>query len=416
MPTVESDVLVVGGSIAGNFLASLIAKPGRSVHVIEAHAVVGRPVECAGIVSSKILTIMPVPRRAIVNRIRAARVVVPHRGSALIMTREAPVVLDREVLDAHFHVLAERRGVTYHLGERAMRIMVERERVVVQTTKRVFHARLVVGCDGAHSMVARSQGISNAYMTGKQATVNALPVDLPAFPSPNTCELSFHPAWHDFFGWVVPAGGTTFRVGIVATRGVAKAFASFLASRFGTAASRVAHGAIMTGGTVPIGLPKPCAFHRVLLLGDAACHVKASTGGGLVMLGLAARVAAGAIDRAFNSDNFTRSFFTKHYQRPCMRRIGMTLKVHYIVHLALQALTREDLAALIEMATHPRVRHALQRVADMDFPLPFLVRMLSVRSFYTWLARFARRNAWLVLAAIDALVRSGERAPSKPST
>ncbi|MHA1512071.1 MAG: NAD(P)-binding protein, partial [Promethearchaeota archaeon] len=55
----EIDVCIIGGSIAGNYLACLLAEQNVKCCVIEEHEILGLPFQCAGIISQKILNLAP---------------------------------------------------------------------------------------------------------------------------------------------------------------------------------------------------------------------------------------------------------------------------------------------------------------------------------------------------------------------
>jgi digeranylgeranylglycerophospholipid reductase len=406
-------VLVVGGSIAGNFLASLLAGHGIIVHVIEAHGTIGLPMKCAGIVSSKILDLMHVPPGLILNRISSARIRSARNAgeSIVIRIKDQPVVLDRIGFDRHFMQVAVKRGAVYHAGERVTRIEHHDDKVIVFSTGGMYEAKVLAGCDGAHSIVARDAGIVHDFITGKQAIITfhdatrhegggqANPVH-PGIADPSSCELHFDPSWNDLFAWVIPAGsgaGMVARVGLASRQHVSTLFESFFQQQFGCPVSEATPRGIVekiqfTGGTIPVGLPVPCAFDRTILVGDAACQVKASTGGGIVMLAIAARIAARAILTSFDSMNFSRAFFVKHYQVPFFKRVRGNLKMHLAVHAAIKHFTGKDFKTLFFLASQPNIHRALLTIADMDFPARFIIQILGEPRFYGWLAGFVLRD------------------------
>ena len=59
------------------------------------------------------------------------------------------------------------------------------------------------------------------------------------------------------------------------------------------------------GGIIPIDIKNKVAFDNILLVGDSACQVKATTGGGIIMLLIANKYAANCILKCFKNNNFT---------------------------------------------------------------------------------------------------------------
>ncbi|MHA1714159.1 MAG: NAD(P)/FAD-dependent oxidoreductase, partial [Promethearchaeota archaeon] len=227
------DVCIIGGSIAGNLIASLIASENVDIHVFEEHKNVGLPMECAGIVSSKIMDLIKIPANLILNSVEKAKFFDPHGEQITVKARDRPIILDRVGLDRHFYEIAKSGGVIYHLGEKVMGIERNKKYVTIKSNKGIYMAKLVVGCDGARSLVARYNGIKHDTIIGKQFIVK-LPVDLVKrnMIESDACELHFDTRWTDLFGWVVPEGLNSFRIGIAAKKHVAKIFKTFITKRF----------------------------------------------------------------------------------------------------------------------------------------------------------------------------------------
>ena len=400
---IECDVLIIGASISGNLLATYISNLDLDVHVLEEHKRIGKPMECAGIVSSKILTIMHVPTSCIMNQVSEAKIRIKGQQPLFIHTKDNPIVLDRVELDNYYAKIAQERGVKYHLQERAMRISrADGSYTITTSNGRMFKPKLLVGCDGMGSIVAKYFGITHGFITGKQLIFQVVDGDILALPETNQCELFFDQKWNDLFGWVIPTSEEkTFRVGLATRKKVSKRFELFMRSRFGKRLGKfIKNGKVRiirtTGGTVPIGLPNNCAFDRCLVIGDAACQVKASTAGGIVMLAIATKHAARAVRASFSKRNFSKEFLRKWYQKPFFKETLLTLRIHLVVHEALKRMGLQDYKLLFSLGRDPRIKKALERMGDMDFPLPFLIRMLGMPRFYRWVVQFLTRDAFLV--------------------
>ncbi|MEX2729987.1 MAG: hypothetical protein Q6353_022285, partial [Candidatus Sigynarchaeum springense] len=268
----------------------------------------------------------------------------------------------------------------------------------------------LAGCDGAHSIVARQSGIVHGFITGKQALI-APPHGGNKFTLDSSiCELHFDPSWNDLFGWVIPAGNTGLRVGIATRTRVAKRFDAMFGRRFGCSIDEARKRGLIgdvsfTGGTIPVGLPTTCALERIVLVGDAACQVKASTGGGIVMLAIAARLAANAILHAFETGDFSRKFLVKHYQKPFFKRARSSLKMHMAIHEAIKHFTDADFSRLFDLANRPSIKRELARTADMDFPVRFILRILGEPGFYWWVVSFLLRDYHVLRDVLGTLLR-----------
>ena len=63
-------ISIIGGGPAGNYLAGLLAKNGEGVCVYEEHDEIGKPVQCAGIVTSELDKFVEVKKEFLVNKAR----------------------------------------------------------------------------------------------------------------------------------------------------------------------------------------------------------------------------------------------------------------------------------------------------------------------------------------------------------
>ncbi|MFX0103247.1 MAG: geranylgeranyl reductase family protein [Candidatus Hodarchaeota archaeon] len=408
----SSDIIIIGASIAGNYLAYLLKDSGLNIRVFEEHKSVGQPLECAGIVSSKLSKIMRVPNHLVLNRVSSAKIFGPVGKSISMRTKDKPLVIDRVGLDKHYYKKAREGGVIYHLGEKVIDIKDDKDHVLVKTKGGLFKASMIVGCDGANSLVAHKKGIKNELLVGKQVIVEVNMENNPHGLSTDECELHFNPRWNNLFGWVIPIEKNKFRIGLASRKNVSRHFKDFIQDRFKDTIDNIEGKDFKvintTGGTLPVGLLKNAAFNRMILLGDSCCQVKATTGGGVVMLAIAAKYAANTIIAAFKRRNFSKAFLLKHYQGKCRDTIGFTLKIHYVIHLGLRVLNRSDFTFLFSLAHHPAIKKKLMQSADMDFPLAFLLKILLYPKFYAWLSKFLIRNLSVLKKTLIVLLGNKE--------
>ena len=172
MSAVESDVLVVGGSLAGCATAVLLARQGLSVTVLEQHrdpAFYKRA--CTHFVQACAVPVLD--RLGLTEQLEAAGAVPNHFG---IWTRygwvRPPATephgynLRRSVLDPMVRELAcGTSGVEMRLGVKVAGVLRDGGRVVgVRTSDdEELRARLVVGADGRHSKLARAAGVKEKH-------------------------------------------------------------------------------------------------------------------------------------------------------------------------------------------------------------------------------------------------------------
>ncbi len=389
----DADIIIVGGNIAGNYLASLLAKQGVRVLVLEEHPKeqIGQPVHCTGIISQKIIHLVSFPQDIILNRVKGVAIYSPS-GKHIVMgsQRESPVVIDRARFDRHFYEVAAAEGAEYITGAHVRDIKRTSKGVKVYSNQKIYEGNVVVGADGPQSIIAKHFGIHNNIIYGVQARVRM------DYPNDRT-DLHFHPYWRDLFAWIVPEGNGICRVGLATKTNPKLCFKYFLHKQ-GISPSQFVS---THGGLIPIGFLGQQSFSRAILIGDAACQVKATTGGGIVMLVSAAQIAARALVKAVEAGQYSAAFLQQEYQIPCEESIGRELKIHYLIHSFLRRLGPTDWDRLIELIDTSDVKNLFSIYGDMDFPKTFLFKLLGNARIFAEILNLLGKN----LAILRDLVK-----------
>ena len=158
------------------------------------------------------------------------------------------------------------------------------------------------------------------------------------------------------------------------------------------------------GGIIPYGYMNNIAFDNVLLLGDAAGQVKATTGGGIVMLLIASKYAARGIRKCFDLNCFSKKFIKRHYEKPCNAEIGKQLKIHYALRKAFENFTNNDFENLFQIAKTHKIEQIISLYGDMDFPKSLMFKLLKNLEIIKFLIRFIRKRPLLFLKLIKNVI------------
>ncbi len=142
------------------------------------------------------------------------------------------------------------------------------------------------------------------------------------------------------------------------------------------------------------------AFENVLLLGDSACQVKATTGGGIVMLLTAAKYAAYCIKKCFEHNNFSKRIIKKYYESPCKIHIGKELKIHYLIRAILEKCTEKDFLKIFKIIKTSRIENLIFIYGDMDFPRAFIFKIIRTPVFIPFLIKFLIKNPEILMKTI----------------
>ena len=392
------DVAIIGASISGNYLAYLLSNLNLKVVVIEEHKEIGLPFQCAGIVSKKLNQLIDLPKKIVLNRVKIAKIVSPSGRYIRLSGEEQPYIIDRVALDKLFYdKIKTNNNINYYLGEKFISfnyILENRKKIVIiETSKRKLKAKMLIGCDGPLSSVSKLVGIKNKVIYASQVRIKS------NFDQ-NEALMWFDPRWKELFGWIVPEGNEIYRVGLASAENIARNFQIFLKKIDFNFKDKLDQ----QGGTIPYGIMNKSAFDNILLVGDSAGQVKATTGGGIVMLLTAVKYAAFCIKSCFKNNNFSKKFIKKYYEGPCLATIGKQLKVHYLIRTFLENLTTGDFDTLFQIVKTNKIEKLISFYGDMDFPKDMVIKLLKNLMFIKFLIKILKNNPLIVIKILRTFI------------
>jgi geranylgeranyl reductase family protein len=308
------DVAVVGAGPAGLRTAQLLAEAGLEVTVLEEHSEVGRPVQCAGLLSNRVFDLLG-EEFAVLNRVGGARI---HAPSGRILSFDAgrprANVVDRVAFDQHLAHQAIAAGANLALQSRVLEARASHSGCSLQVrdlaqdgvTTEELVCRAIVGADGPSSLVRRSMGFSRPR---HKLIAYQIAFTIPDAIDTDAVDLfAGRDVAPGFFAWVVPQGEHSGLVGLASEPGgmppkarLDALMASEPFRRLCPSVQPTAHHA----GAIPIGpLHRPVA-DRVVLVGDAAAQAKATSGGGVYPGLVAAKHASAALVRGLENGDLS---------------------------------------------------------------------------------------------------------------
>jgi menaquinone-9 beta-reductase len=273
-------------------------------------------------------------------------------------------VVPRVVFDAELAGAAVARGARLH-RHRVRRLEVRADRVVVDD---VAAARVVIGADGANSVVRRLLGAPEAHPSTVAVAVRGY---APVTRDPDALVIEFARGPHPAYAWSfpLPGGGANVGYGVFDRRG-ARSRTDLLAALRALLPGQEPDPATVRGHHLPLSTgPRHQPDGRVLLAGDAAALVNPLTGEGIfdalasgALAGRAALLgpAAGAAHRAA----MDRAFRRHHAHAGLLARL---LRHPRFLDAAVVAAARRqsvfDAAVDLGLGRGTAPAHALARVA-----------------------------------------------------
>jgi geranylgeranyl reductase family protein len=369
----EVDVLVVGAGPAGSTVAARLAKAGHSVRLVEEHPKVGYPVQCAGLVSQRVLDLAgstSFVRKPVVG----ANVFGPSLES-ISFRADSPraFVIDRAGLDIYLADRAAKAGAEVRTQTRFNSVEdAPADRLTVHFrgpdgSPEELRTRLVIGADGVASAVARAFRL--------RRPVEVLPAFEAEFPEspgdPDTVEVYLgRRIAPGLFGWWIPDGAGGARVGVAADADGTPArvyfdrLVEFLSRRFGRRLES-ATAYIVSG--IPIGaLPRTHA-RRALLVGDAAAQVKPLSGGGIFTGMRCAEIAADVANEAFARGDLSEGALAE-YDRRWRAELGEEFRRALYLRRLFTRLSDEELDRVVHALKGAHLAATIVAFGDIDFP------------------------------------------------
>lgn len=367
----EYDAVVVGGGPAGLTFAAEASSRLR-VLLIEENFEFGKPVQCSGLVSPRVIEMSGLPDWH--NVIRAVEFVSPG-GNRLSLRGDEPkgYVIDRSALDVHLAEGATRKGTETVLG--ASFTTARRTEGGIDISfrergeERHVTSRLLVGADGVSSTVGRIFGLTKFREIVSCVQTDAVTGEM---DSGDAVNLFFgRDIAPGFFAWSIPAGGFS-RIGIGISSGDRPATHYFekLLQMLG-----VRRTLNVTAGPIPVGNRGRLVDDNIIILGDAAGQVKPISGGGIFTGMAAAKIAAEVASSAFVSNDFSRKSLSR-YESRWKKGVGKELERAALVRRIFLQMTDEKLDLLFRVLDESSIKDVMA-TGDIDFPTELSPMLLS---------------------------------------
>lgn len=373
----DYDVLVIGAGPVGGHVAGVVAARGYRVGIVEEHREVGEPVQCGGLITPRVFDIVP-GRETIVNEVRGAEIFSPKgRRIRIDAHRTEAVVVDRAKFDRAIVAHAIKRGARTLLGTKALagrhadggvEVLVDRDGRNQNLT-----AKIVIGADGVQSVVAKWFHILRPkyVLPGFECEMTGVEGD-PAF-----VKLFVGNALAPgFFGWIIPAGDGRGRVGLCLKEGNAYAYYERML-REGPAKAFVknAQPLLYIAGGIPVGFPRRTFADNVMIVGDAACQVKGTSGGGIYSGLRCAALCADTALEALELDDFSAKQMRK-YHKAWSRSVGKELRKDLAIFESYASLKDAQFEDIFELFDNPAMIALIEAFGDIDFPSKLGWRLL----------------------------------------
>jgi digeranylgeranylglycerophospholipid reductase len=380
----DHDSLIIGGGPAGLLAASEIASRGHDVLVAEEHDHVGEPDHCAGLLSLtglERLKLKP-PGPVVQNTVSGARIYSPagHHLTIRRGSREA-LVVDRRRFDAWLADLASEKGAAIATTTKVRTLTTKPGRswkaeVDTPSGPVALEVKSVVNAEGARGVISKTLGLPAVPRKNK----------LPAYQyemsgadiESDTVEMFYSRKYAPgFFAWIIPLGEGRARFGLASVN-KSKVRLEAALKTHPIISKRLSNAVIERGmgGTVLVGLPVPkLSTDMAVTVGDAAGMVKATTGGGVIMGGVTARIAGGVVADVLSRNQGTSRSMSR-YDREAKAAVMRELRLMALAQRALSSLSDGGLDTVVRDAETLGLMEIVKQEGDMDLQGRVIERLL----------------------------------------
>jgi geranylgeranyl reductase family protein len=318
------EIIIVGAGPAGTSTALQLAAldpnlPDRVLLLDK--AVFPRTKLCAGGITNsadKILEQLRLNVESHSIQVHSSKFVVP--TGALTLKQESHFrIVKREEFDYQLFQTAQRRGITTREGEAIESINFNLDKVTIRTSKNEYSSKIIIGADGANSVVRRLLGLSRASRIMRAIEIYA-PLSQVSLLNlnENSAIFDFTVTAHGIPGycWIFPANHTRrsmVSLGIIESSfhrsksiSLKHAFENWLARIIPTGN----HSKLQAHPALQYEPRSASSQYRALLVGDAA-GIDPLFGEGITSALALGRLAAQCSYQALHSNDFSFSDYEK---------------------------------------------------------------------------------------------------------
>ena len=382
--TFDWDVVIIGAGPVGGHTANLLAQRGQRVLLIEEHNEIGRPFQCAGLVTPNAMkqvglydTILEEIDGALIHG--PSGTLVPVGTGGTIRT----YVVCRKLFDEAVVKQSMISGATLWLNSKPADAVVSQDYVSLRINKNgkdiELTTKLLIGCDGAHSWTRRyfKMGRPKELMIGFQTEVVGYQFRKRWLEMYSGSEIA-----PGFFAWVIPSGNDSCRIGLWSTaerldgKSIEECYHNLLnhplwKERFADIKETARYC-----GPVPSGMVRKAYKNRVLLIGDAAGMAKPTTGGGIgpgfeQINGIVDKLSVAIMENKLSEENL-KSIARTHFEK--MRKDQS--RARSLRNLLVSDCEDTELDRHFEQFARPEVISLINEVGDIEKPVPLGMALL----------------------------------------
>lgn len=382
MGTTTEEIIVVGAGPCGLLAAREAARHGSSATVLEEDNIVGVPEKCAGLYSLSGLKLLDVPLSTdyLQNKVRGAIFQSPAGKTFEVDAgRDVAIVSNRTRFDQFLARQAIKEGANLRLRSRVTFLKNDGNGVEVSISgKERLRARVAIDAEGREGLLARkisAEYSANDWLPIIQCLVANHGLDK------DFVYLYFKDYLKDFFGYLVPVDEYSGKLGVAMGTNIIAGLNKFMREEFPKA--KVTG---LSSSSIYVGKPQRSNLFPIVVAGDAAGQVKATTGGGVIFGGLCGRMAGRLAARYCETQSKDE---VTEYQR-FIERAYSELGTISLLRRFFAWIKPNHYDTLFNAIGSSRINVEISKLGDMDFQKRTILKLFLSRRMPIFLSSILR--------------------------
>lgn len=364
----DYDVAIIGAGPIGSTLAYKLAKEDINVCLIDKKRVIGLPLQCAGIISSKIANFNEMPNELILNKVKGANIFSNSNQLRVAKEDYEAFVIDRVAYDQFLFDRACKEGVNTYLSSKVTDVDIEKGIIYFSNNAKInqISSKIIVGADGPDSIVSSKLGNDFSYFNASQYLVKVDEIQERDFV--NVCaKENLFPG----FTWAIPTYEDIFRVGIFSNHTYKEQLTilnDFLENDFQRIPHKNEHYDYKIieryAGKIPIFNKENLLVNeRVIIIGDAGSQIKPTTGGGLIIGFKVSEIAKNNIVKALKEDDIN---LLNNYHNEFLDSYSKEFSYQFKVQKTLSLLSDNDIDYFFTNLKEKDCEKLISEYGEMD--------------------------------------------------
>lgn len=368
------DIIIIGAGPSG-LISSIHSSKNKycKTLILEEHNSIGKPENCAGLLSISGLRKLKIPIENIYiqNFINGAIIKSPKNKIIEINPkRKVAIVVNRRLFDQYLASIATKEGANIELNEKVLKILNNEKYVkIFSSNKKEYYAKLIINAMGRNS-------IQLGYKAGRNKD-KWLPA-IQAIVANHSFQKDFVYVFFKkyikgFFGYFIPINEEIGKIGLATKYFPLKAFNKLIKEECSKSKIiGISFSSIYTGKPI-----KPAYEYenRMLFVGDAAGHVKATTGGGIIFGGLGATIAGKIASKICDIEEEKKIF--NIYEKLLEEKIYPELETMVLIRNFLNNIPIEIFEKIFKIIKDTGIEKDIEIFGDMDFQRETIIKILK---------------------------------------